>query len=45
MINAADINVFVARHLPRYLQEIFEVLKYNCINSAMKLLIKSRGAI
>jgi hypothetical protein len=31
MINAADINVFVGRHLPRYLQETFEILKYNYI--------------
>jgi hypothetical protein len=45
MVNAADINAFVSRHLPKYLQETFETLKYNDAKPTAKLLGKSCGAI
>jgi RNA polymerase sigma factor (sigma-70 family) len=45
IINAADINSFIVKHLPKYLQETFEMLKGNDVKTTAKLLGKSCGAI
>jgi DNA-directed RNA polymerase specialized sigma24 family protein len=45
MVNAADINSFVSKNLPKYLQETFEILKSNDVKTTAKLLNKSISAI
>jgi DNA-directed RNA polymerase specialized sigma24 family protein len=45
IVNAAYINAFVKRHLPKYLQNTFETLKYNDVKTTARLLGKSRSAI
>jgi hypothetical protein len=45
VVNAADINSFVKRHLPSRLQKTFETLKHNDVKTTAKLLNKSCGAI
>lgn len=45
MVNAADINSFIAKNLPKRLQETFETLKYNDVKTAAKLLGKSCSAV
>jgi DNA-directed RNA polymerase specialized sigma24 family protein len=45
MVNAADINSFVSKNLPKYLRETFEILKNNDTKTTAKLLNKSISAI
>jgi hypothetical protein len=45
MVNAAYINAFVSRHLPKYPQKTFETLKYNDAKTTARLLGKSCSTI
>jgi DNA-directed RNA polymerase specialized sigma24 family protein len=45
IISAADINSFVSKNLPKYLQKTFEILKTNDVKTTAKLLNKSISAI
>jgi DNA-directed RNA polymerase specialized sigma24 family protein len=45
MVNAAYINAFVSKHLPKYLQKTFETLKHNDVKTTARLLGKSRNTI
>jgi hypothetical protein len=45
IVNAADINAFIRRHLPKYLQKTFETLKYNDAKTTARLLGKSCSTI